>query len=247
MQDIEKTRAGLTPAMASEVPYSITTQVAEDYLQRLLDTVVEKGRQKGKNLPEVTVSLSTLECSNKFRPFVLILPASVLLNNSDSKKNRDEAAIFSTSGDGDNRTRITDYVYNVIKAFFYSKDDAEAFTKSGDMKRRLRLTSSVGYHLKSMVKPRTRKTNHGKDKCVIVALDPIKLFHHMLENPQDSNRNFLVDIGKTDKIRDGNFKYEVFKVYTGKGKNKNRKRTDSERVASEIQRDMLRNVGGNRR
>lgn len=240
--DIKKTRAGLTPNSTSEVPYTITTAIAEEYLQKMFDTVNVGARAKNKDpngYPDFNVSLMTLNCSKKFKPMMVILPMSVL-KNQESKKSEREPSIFSTS-DGNETVYIQKHIFTVLQPFLYDKKDAEAFG-SNAVRRALGLQSKIYYSIKANRLPRIQKFNRGQSEFVVVMIDPVRLFHHMLESP-DSSERFEVEIGNTEQVKATNYRYEVFKVFKT-GKNKKKKRSEDDRIAYEIQQRFAGFGGG---
>lgn len=243
MMDIEKTRAGLVPVLPSEVPYSITTAMAEDHLQRILNKVSAGARSMGANVPDITITLHTLECSKKFRPLFLMMPTSALAESSKNEKKKNEPSIFNTSNNGEQNAKLHKPLFEAIKPFLYTKGDVEAFTKSPNIRRTLRIDSYAAYNIKNFHMPKVQTFNNGRDEYVVVVIDPIRLFHQMLEtdsDPKGGNRGYDVEIGLSENIRQGNFKYEVFKVFTNNGKKKNKNKSDRDKVNMEIQRKFKR-------
>ena len=59
-------------------------------------------------------------------------------------------------------------------------------------------------------------------------------------DPKGGNRGYDVEIGLSENIRQDNFKYEVFKVFTNNGKKKNKNKSDRDKVNMEIQRKFKR-------
>lgn len=235
--DIKETRSGLRPNKTGEVPYTITTSFAEEYLQKLFDTVNAGARAKAGNsnvFPDFNVSLITLNCSKKFKPMMLILPTTVL-KNQKTKKSEKEASIFSTSN-GENQVYIQDHIFMVFKPFLYDNKDAEAFG-SNAVRHHLGLSSKIYYSIKNNRLPHIQKLNRGQSEFVVAMIDPLRLFHQMLDS-KDSSEKFEVEIDRTEQIKATNYRYEVFKVYRN-GKNKKKKRNDEDRIAYEIQQRIV--------
>ena len=231
--DIKKTRSGLTPSTVDEVPYTIKTSFAEEYLQKLFDTMNARLREKTGDqelYQDFNVSLITLSCSKKFKPMMAILPTSVLKSKT-KKKSEKEAAIFSTSN-GEDMVYVQEHVFAVMAPFLYDKKDAEAFG-SNAVRHHLGISTKIPYSIKGNRLPCIQRLNGGRSEVVVVMIDPLRLFHHMLDT-KDSPENFEVDIVKTEQIKSTNYRYEVLKVYRT-GKSKKRKRNDGDRIAYELQ------------
>lgn len=231
--DIKKTRSGLMPNTASEVPYTITTSFAEEYLQKLFDAANSRLREELKDsdlYQDFNVSLLTLSCSKKFKPMMIILPTSVL-KSKEKKKSEKEASIFSTSN-GEDMVYIQDHVFAVLSPFLYDKKDAEAFG-SNAVRHHLGISTKIQYSIRGNRLPHIQRFNRGHSEFVVAMIDPLRLFHHMLDT-KDSSENFEVDITRTEQIKSTNYRYEVLKVYKT-GKNRKKKRNDGDRIAYELQ------------
>ena len=64
------------------------------------------------------------------------------------------------------------------------------------------------------------KTQKGSVDRVIFLIDPIRVFHDMLVM-DDNPSNFHIEIVNWNKIRQGEYKYDVLRVLNKKNKNRN--------------------------
>lgn len=238
--DTMKVRSGLTPTTSNEVPYSITTAIAEDHLQKIFDTVCGAARKNvDPNIQNVEVRLETMKFSKKFTPFVLFLPTSVLKTSENNKDGEKELAIFSTNN-GEPQIFLQDHIYKAIKPYLYEKKDIEGL-QSSEMRRVLGTNTKAYFSMRNIRMPRIQKFNRGKSEYVIVAIDPIRIFHHMLESTE-GKEIFEVWVDKVEPIKGTNYKYDVKKVYRNKN-GKKKRRNDDEKIAYELQQRLVGGYG----
>lgn len=235
--DIEKSVLGVE-FEANEKITKITTHDAEAYMQRLIDLAVDNARKNSdhpESIKDVQITLSTINCSKKFKPMMLILPTSVISQKS-AKKNRDEheASIFSTNKSGRDQIYIKPWLYPVISTFLYDTKDVEAFN-SMNFRRTLGIKPKVYYAMKDNRTPRLQKFDRGEEYVVCI-IDPIRFFHY-ISKTSDHDTKFEIEIGETRQISRSNYEYQVFKVRKNK---KNKKRnTDEDRIAAELERRFV--------
>ena len=218
-RDLE-TRAGLTP-VEKELPFSITTTDVENYLQTKFDVVSAREGDSGIN-----VRVYTTEPSKKFLPFVVLLPLDVLKSSNDDKKKKknddDVPSVFTRDKEESNRScSMKDSYYNIVGAYTYNKNDESAFF-SKDWRERLEIRREVSPILKSLREPKVTSMNNGEVKLVTLMIDPIRVFHDML-NIDGDNRTFRVCVNNTQKMQSGEYRYNVSRVINkGKGGKKYR-------------------------
>lgn len=221
--DNVKTKSGLQPVQ-TELPFVITTREAEEFLQRKFNLL------RGDNA-RTQVSLFTTEVSRKFLPFMLLLPTSVMQGKA-KKDNGFELSIFSPQRD-DNRVNLQREVYATIAPYVFNKADEQAFF-SPDWRREREVTGSMSNKLKFTRTPHIQKYNNNKVQFVAMLIDPVRLFHDMLTDP-DKKDNFQVQIGSTEKIKTGEYRYTVIKrsIFNSK-----KPKNYDEILANEINRKM---------
>lgn len=210
--EIYKTRAGIQPS-EKELPFSITTTDVEEYMQRKLNVVVNGMRQNGLYKGEdIEVKVVTVEMGSKFVPFTVVLPMNVL---KDKKKNRpsDELSIFNPK-DSDATVNIYDPIMKMFASYVFDKADGEAFY-SADWRRARGVSTTTSAVLKRNRLPRVQKLNNGSMERVTFLIDPIRVFHDMLMM-DNNNTNFRVEIENWQKIRSGEFRYDMKRVVNNK-------------------------------
>jgi hypothetical protein len=209
-----KTRAGLVPAQ-NQVFYEITTEQAEQFLQQRINHQLKVARQKSgnNNIPDITIRLRSAKMSEKFAPMILMMPTSVLINSH--RGNNDEPSIFSpTKTDG--TPQLHKPLYDLLKSYGYTKEDINSMFRA-QFRNALKLKTSSIHTLKMFASPRLQKYNKNRNSQVIMAIDPIALFHDMLIDPSFDRERFTVDIqGWTEIDRTGNYKYSINRVRTTK-------------------------------
>ena len=227
--EIYKTRAGIMPS-EKELPFTITTTDVEQYLQRKLNVVVNGMRKEGNYTGEdMEIRVITVEMGTKFIPFTVLLPMNVLKERR--KRPKEELSIFNPK-DSDNTVVMHDPIARMLASYTFDKADGEAFFSS-DWRRARGVSNSASSTLKHNRLPRVQKLNNGSMERVTVLIDPIRVFHDMLVM-EDNNANFRIEITDWQKIRSGEFRYEVNRVINSK---KNKKGGGNS-LADELNRKM---------
>ena len=237
-----ETRGGLTPNM-NELPYSITTSAACAYLQDKLDCVCSQNPDDPK---KIKITLATTEPSKEFLPFIIVLPYDGVVEDSGKKYNQknDQPTINIPDDEdvehGRGAARIRRDIFMLLKAYAYNENDAAAF-KSEEWRRRLHISRETGNNLRGLRKPKVSKINgigNGNMKVVMMLIDPIRVFYDMVQMDGD-NRQFYVNITKTQKIAAGEYRYDIKRQIAHKGKGKNGK--DLSNVLNDLVRNACRN------
>lgn len=241
MYDME-TRSGLKPVNSGDVPFEITTEQAEDFIQKKFNAITRQARDNGENIEDVKVTLTTLLTGKAFAPFLIVLPTSILKSNNNNKKNRngkkEELSIFNpveTSA----KPYIHDGLHMQLQCYEYTTDDRRVFFDR-NWKNALGVTQRDSDFLRYNSTLRIQKLNRGREEFITVLLDPLKVFSDMLENPNNPGKNFSVVIDEFVKVAGGMYKYHVVRVpKSGKNKKKGQK-SNRERIAFELQNRMRR-------
>ena len=227
--DTYKTRAGIQPS-EQELPFNITTTEVEEYLQRKLNAVVNGMRQNGLYKgDDIDVRVITVELGSKFIPFTVVLPMNVLKERQKYRPN-DEPSIFNPK-DSDGTVVIHDPIAKMFSSYTYDKNDGEAFF-SADWRRARGVSTTTSAVLKRNRLPRVQKFG-GNMEAVTFLIDPIRVFHDMLMM-ENNNANFIIEINNWQKLRSGEFRYEMSRVIRNKKKGKK----GGNDIAEEINRRM---------
>lgn len=226
-----KTRSGISPD-ERELPYSITTHDVEEYLQKKVNTVLNRIAQqngKGSNAEQIDVKVYTTEAGRDFLPFVVILPTDVL-ETKDRQKRKDTPSIFNTK-DTDGTASMRTEFFNLFKCYVFGKEDETAFF-SEDWRRARHVNRETSPVLKSMRTPKVTSMEGGRLQVVSFIIDPLRVFHDML-TINDDPRSFKVEIKGWQKMQTGVYRYDLNRVIS-KGKNKKYRDT----VVQELNRRM---------
>ena len=224
------TRSGIQPA-DQELPFDISTSQVEDYIQRKLNVVVNGMRRNGLYKGnDIDVRVITVEMGSKFVPFTVVLPMSVLKERKNRQK--DELDIFNPK-DRDETANLYDPIMRMFSSYLYNKEDGEAFY-SPDWRRERGVSTTTSAVLKRNRLPKVQKLNNGSMEAITFLIDPIRVFYDMLIM-ENNTSNFHIEIRNWQKIRSGEFKYEVKRVIN---KKKGKKGNGSNNLADEVNRKM---------
>lgn len=221
------TRSGLTPNEA-QLPFSITTSDVESYLQKKIDTVLNRAAS-GNSASKIDVRVYTTEAGKSFLPFVVILPLEAL-EDKNHKKQKPMPSIFDTKGT-DGTANLKKEIYEVLSAYTFNKQDGEMF-KSDSWRRDHHVNREATTVLLGMRTPKVVSMEGGRLKVVELMIDPIRVFHDMLKMPND-NRNFMINVDGWQKIQTGEFRYDVKRAL-----NKNKGKKYKNTLADELNRKM---------
>lgn len=217
-----RTRSGLTPATRPNLPFSITTQQVEDFLQKKINVLCNKD----KSLPQnVDIKVITIEAGKQFVPFVAILPEEVLAKNHHCVTDDEDGEaveiddIFDVHSENGSEEMLLAFK-KLFAPYVYNKADRKSF-KANDWRHARGVSINTSNILLDMVYPRVHKFKSADNaKYVIFLFDPIRVFHDMLKIDGD-NRNFIVAITKWRKIEENMYKFTVERMHNGKRKGKN--------------------------
>ena len=201
-----------------EMPYDITTVMCEEFLQKKFNIIAKAKKQSGEDIPNVQVTLVTSKVGEKFYPFIAILPLDIL---ASGRKNDNEPSIFSPQ-DEDGVQKLRDEYYRILSAYTYNNADKNGFN-SNEWKRAMGVTNRTAGSLHAMATPRIHRVGgkNNQTEVVVLLLDPIRLMHDMLVNPENSNQQFLVRVLSTEPIKEGNYKYKVQRKLNNRSKKAN--------------------------
>lgn len=221
-----RTRAGLKPAVTNGgEPFEITTLEAEKFLSEKLEQIISRSNDMNE---DIKLSLVTLTFGKKFKPFVALLPLSILKGKKNS--NDEELSMFNPNSDS-GILKIKDSVYKFLVYYMFNKNDSKMFFDR-NWRSALGISETSARKLNSMRMPQTININ--RQKYVMVLLNPITVFHDMLVNIDNPGERFSVEEIRGERIDDKNFKYSMVRLPKNKKKNKK----DEMDIAAELNRRL---------
>lgn len=207
-------RANLVP-VAEDKTYEISTIRAKEFLKAKLNAI--PGQEN------TTMLLFTLRISERFQPFIVLLPKTVL---STGKKNKDEddswAARYYAPSDSEGRKKklnIVKPVFDLLKTYAYS-DIFGDIAEDKSIRSSLGLTRGGIADMQVVRKPHIESvSNKGKKvELVAMAVDPIILFSDMLAvNGAKDNSAYDIVVEGVTKVDDTNSIYRVRRAYKNRG------------------------------
>jgi hypothetical protein len=154
-----------------------------------------------------------------------------VLKDKQRRRPNDEPSIFNPK-DSDGTVAIYDSIAKMFSSYTYDKADGEAFF-SADWRRARGVSTTTSAVLKRNRVPRVQKFG-GNLETVTFLIDPIRVFHDMLVM-KNSTANFMIDINNWQKLRSGEFRYDMTRIIR---KKKGKKNNGDDNIADEINRMM---------
>lgn len=206
-----RTSSGVKP-VENKIPYCISTDDAEAYLQKRFDAVTEAMRKENPDAKDIHIRLLTLSLSSVFKPMMILMPKTVLESRQKKQNNnRNEAGIFNQQpGEGGRGLKLFTPYHELLKPILYNDSDENLFFNP-QSREFLKISMNQARLLKASRKPRIHRVGKNEHEYVCVLVDPIRLFWSMLQSPDDK-RDFRVTIAETQKTSNGAFKYTVNRV-----------------------------------
>lgn len=206
-------RTGIVPVETVE-KYEITTAQVQDYLQKRINMFTSAGRNKGDaNIEDIPISVTSIDFSKKFVPFMIILPEEAIAEKNNDGSNgtwkvfQDETAEASS--------QLVRHVWSAIVSYCYTKNDRKAFLNSPSLKKTLLLTGGTPNKIANHCSPKIIKASRDQKNAVCL-LDPIRVFSDIIrtsnsEVNKDGSPRYLTIIEKVEKLSADNYKYTVIK------------------------------------
>lgn len=231
-----KTKSGLMPTQSKETPYEITTEQVNKFIQDRFNAIHSIYLKEGKNVDDFTSTVISVKCSQKFVPLMLVMSLSVLDNAQKKKKKEDELDIFNPEKEDGTVASLKTAIYKCIAPYLYNKTDEAGFF-APTFRSSLGIPLKISHLLKGFRRPKIQKL--GRNEQVICFIDPLRIFHDMLTDPQNPNEFFKVNVNKCEQIKDGSYLYKISRV-AGNGK-KDKNGYDSKKsISAELNRMLNR-------
>ena len=204
----EKTRAGLLP-VDTKLQYKINTKMVEAYLQTKLNFLTQQNGEE-----EIPINAATFNAGTAFFPIIVALPPVVLKDKGDANS---MTTIFD-----EKINEHTDYMRDDFHRFFsaiqYNNNDIKKMFDY-NTKKNLGISTNNALTLKKFQHSKRLTFGKGNDDSVVFAvIDPIAVFHDMLEVNGDA-RNFKVYVDRVIKIEDSDYDYYVTREIVKSKKN----------------------------
>ena len=219
---------GYIKPVASTEKFVVSTSRVEEWLQRQINATAAVAKQNGHDVPPVNLTLFTLRASEKFHPFVIILPEEAMVRRG---KNDDEEEMEMFNPESSQNTRkFLPHVWKVVSAYMYNRNDKKAF-RSNEFRRTLRLTGDTSQYLSTIIYPNTSEKNGMR--FTVMLIDPRRVFYAMAREGTGWKTDFQIEIEKTERNQGTDFSYTFNKVP------KDSKKRKGKDVVNDIQKMML--------
>lgn len=214
-----ETVSGKTPD-AKNLPYIITTEEAERFIQQRLDAARYSMIKDGvldESEPQVKISLFSVAGSDRFFPFIIVLPTSASKGMINKKNNKIDS-FFETANEEDHNGKksviLKEYIYKFLGFYTYKKG---IFENPG-FRRDTGISKHQQSELIKLATPRMIRDGNNSNAIGLV-LDPIKIFISMLTFTSEAadkgaRSRIRVDINDVRKKESGRYIYFVNKYYS---------------------------------
>lgn len=197
-------RANISPARVENV-FNIKTADAEAYITKKINSI--------PGMEGIVVNLFTLNLTDRFAPFVIALPMSVLKKKDKKDKSSGDInpAFEEALNESKSKTIVNENVYKVLMA--YSFDGAFRQTDNEETMRTIKTQLGLSRNQCGMIDrtrtPHVESFSGGKVKAVMMTIDPIFVFADMLSEPDQDNRQYRIVVTGLRKIDESNTEYTV--------------------------------------
>ena len=163
------------------------------------------------------MSLYTLRIADRFQPFMVLLPKTVLVNSKKNKAEHEDdeilAHLFHNNENGGHSKKVNfaPEVYQLLKIYSYGDIFGE-IEKDRSLKASLGLTRSGIADMNFIRKPHIEKLGKGGKaaELVAIAIDPILLFTDMLSVPgAKDNHMYGIQVEHITKVDSANAIYRI--------------------------------------
>ena len=206
---IYKTRSGIQPYIDdNNLPFKITTDDVERYMQHKLNIVVNGMRRKGLyNAEDIEIRVISIIVGSRCIPFSVVLPMDVLKKERHYRDPKME--IFHPNQDdiNDVSTDIYEPVLKLFNHYMFDNHDIQWFHDI-DWRRKYGVTSGAAVVLKKNSYPQIKLLNDGKMEKVAFIIDPIRVFRDMLKIKSDKTP-FWIKIDDIEKNNTGIYSYYI--------------------------------------
>lgn len=201
-------RAGIEPISTDQI-FEISTQDAKNFLKAKLNAI--------PNRADTSLSLYTLRIADRFQPFMVLLPKTVLVNNKKNKAGNEDDEIlaqFFHNNDGGGHSKKVNFapeVFQLLKIYSYGDIFGE-IEKDRSLKASLGLTRRGISDMNFIRRPHIEKLGKGGKsvELVAIAIDPILLFTDMLSvNGAKDNHMYGIQVEHITKVDSVNAIYRL--------------------------------------
>jgi len=207
----------------------VTTKDVENFIYDKFKAIKYQMVKNGQeNVPKnINVELVSVRPGDKFAPFIMLMNTSIDAEWDDKfKAVSDRGAetiepIFDVKHNDDEgvyKVKLISDFANLISEYCYTKEDAEWLMSRAGMHR-------LGIERRNQIKQIMsfrRPVIDNKQNVIIVALDPVRIFHDMAKDEyyDEEKNNHIIHIEKIERIKDGSYRYR-FSKEPAKGIRKN--------------------------
>lgn len=228
-----KTKSGAQPKKSKYQHFDLTTYDVKKYLQSKVDvliSIMNQERKKDPNkttIPPMRIHLFSTPISKKFAPFTILLAPTVAENfeipyEEDIRESGEEIFLTPQKAYTGHKQKALLYpeFQKFVEVYGYTKGDIESL-RTDYLKKELSITHAKIDKMYMFVDPRFNTLEGGAVNSldvtrVVVLLDPIKVFHDMLSNPDEPKEEFEIQITLGDKKNENEFVYHIRRRRTRK-------------------------------
>jgi len=200
--------------------FDFKTEDVRKFLQKQLDLTVNLLRKSDpnyKDIKDMPIYVSGARCSEFYCPFFVLLPKTAVYVESVAV-DPNIPSIFREGRDDEEELKLIPTIEKFLRLYAFTKSDVKAL-KSRKYQDALKLNPNAINKLIEYIKPRYRTAKGGDNseiKMVMVAIDPVKVFHDMVRlEKDDDNKPFKVKVEIKQRVKSGDYRFRVQKNYGG--------------------------------
>lgn len=191
-------RAGFIKPVTDIMRVEVRTSDAQKFINDKISLICNQTNQK-----EFDSWLITTDLSKEFKPFILLMPTSVLKKNVTSQKQK-RGGLYDMDDDDNSKKELLELkreFYMAIQPYIYSDRERQMFL-SREFERDYRVSKKAMLTFVKNTKPLIYIAKAMGQPMVTIALDPIRLFHDMLtraDNPGERFQNDVISVRQAGK------------------------------------------------
>lgn len=210
----------------------VTTKDVENYIYDKFKAIRYQMINKGlKNVPkekDINIELVSVQPGKRFAPFIMLMSTGIdetwnsKMQGTVDRGDETIEPIFDVRSEEDEglfKVKLISDFAKLISEYCFTKEDAEMLMSRAGMADAGIERRSAIKHIMSFRRP----VIDSKQNVIIIALDPIRVFHDMAKDEyyDEYKHNHKIHIEKFERMKDGSYRYTFSKKPANPQKGRN--------------------------